>query len=255
MQRGNHDATICRKQITQTRPRLPADDAVHFVRRGGGEDRHQGGQPRRVEVPVEMPEGMSYEGVFGEQKHYDNTSGWRRSEALSAAAGASLGRSPSQPSTREPNRRGQTGAATATIPQSVFNEHAPAPPPPHREGRTDRNCQTTTVRRSRRHSADCDEGAALAREQTPARRARGVGLLPQGNEHFGFLRECARGQDRPRDLADHRLNRHTRAAPSPWLRVDARSPRQENASRQSRARQTRSAGQARRCQFVSLERR
>jgi len=28
----------------------------------------EGGQPRRVEVPVEMPEGVSYEGVFGETK-------------------------------------------------------------------------------------------------------------------------------------------------------------------------------------------
>jgi hypothetical protein len=28
----------------------------------------EGGQPRRVEVPVEMPEGMSYEGVFGENR-------------------------------------------------------------------------------------------------------------------------------------------------------------------------------------------
>jgi len=27
-----------------------------------------GGQPRRIEVPVEMPEGVSYEGVFGERK-------------------------------------------------------------------------------------------------------------------------------------------------------------------------------------------
>lgn len=28
----------------------------------------EGGQPRRVEVPVEMPDGVSYEGVFGEDK-------------------------------------------------------------------------------------------------------------------------------------------------------------------------------------------
>src|SRR5205085_6236113 len=27
-----------------------------------------GGKPRRVEVPVEMPDGMSYEGVFGRQQ-------------------------------------------------------------------------------------------------------------------------------------------------------------------------------------------
>jgi Ca-activated chloride channel family protein len=29
------------------------------------------GTPQRVEVPVEMPEGVSYEGVFGDQKQYD----------------------------------------------------------------------------------------------------------------------------------------------------------------------------------------
>jgi hypothetical protein len=28
------------------------------------------GKPQRVEVPVEMPEGMSYEGVFGDQKNW-----------------------------------------------------------------------------------------------------------------------------------------------------------------------------------------
>jgi hypothetical protein len=27
-----------------------------------------GGQPRRIEVPVEIPEGVSYEGVFGREK-------------------------------------------------------------------------------------------------------------------------------------------------------------------------------------------
>jgi len=27
----------------------------------------EGGAPKRVEVPVEMPEGMSYEGVFGSE--------------------------------------------------------------------------------------------------------------------------------------------------------------------------------------------
>jgi hypothetical protein len=29
----------------------------------------EGGEPRRVEVPVEMPEGMSYQGVFGSGDH------------------------------------------------------------------------------------------------------------------------------------------------------------------------------------------
>jgi Ca-activated chloride channel family protein len=33
-----------------------------------------GGQPRRIEVPVEMPEGVSHEGVFGEKKERDAVS-------------------------------------------------------------------------------------------------------------------------------------------------------------------------------------
>ena len=38
----------------------------------------EGGKPRRVEVPVEMPEGMSYEGVFGKEN---------RLQAASASVG------------------------------------------------------------------------------------------------------------------------------------------------------------------------
>lgn len=35
-----------------------------------------GGQPRRVEVPVEMPEGVSYKGVFGEEAEKSKVSGY-----------------------------------------------------------------------------------------------------------------------------------------------------------------------------------
>jgi hypothetical protein len=35
----------------------------------------EGGAPRRVEVPVEMPEGMSYEGVFGKENRLQAASG------------------------------------------------------------------------------------------------------------------------------------------------------------------------------------
>src|SRR5262249_24420546 len=46
---------------------LPANDAVHpFV---AVEERTvmQDGKPRRVQVPVEMPEGVSYEGIMGDE--------------------------------------------------------------------------------------------------------------------------------------------------------------------------------------------
>ena len=43
----------------------------------------EGGKPRRVEVPVEMPEGMSYEGVWTEQV--------RQAMAMNAPAGAPVG--------------------------------------------------------------------------------------------------------------------------------------------------------------------
>ena len=34
-----------------------------------------GGKPRRVDVPVEMPEGVSYEGVFGKEAEFECTQG------------------------------------------------------------------------------------------------------------------------------------------------------------------------------------
>ena len=52
VQRGDHAA----------RARLSADDAVHFVRRGRRDDRHRRRQPRRIDVPVEMPEGVTIGG-------------------------------------------------------------------------------------------------------------------------------------------------------------------------------------------------
>ncbi len=50
-----------------------------------------GGQPRTVAVPVEMPSGVSYEGVFGEQR--ERGLGSRRSMSLTAPA-SSVGRAP-----------------------------------------------------------------------------------------------------------------------------------------------------------------
>ncbi len=80
-----------------------------------------GGQPRRVEVPVEMPEGVSYEGVFGEKKEpispYAGTIG-KLQQAANAPAGygsgngvgSGGGRDKSRPSSPPPIRAGRPEA-------------------------------------------------------------------------------------------------------------------------------------------------
>jgi Ca-activated chloride channel family protein len=89
----------------------------------------KGGQPQRIEVPVEMPEGVSYEGVFGEKKDYD--------KFVAGQAGGVLGRSRSNLAYLQPSTAAnqtvevQTGAAQlSTVPQSVVHGQLPAPPPP-----------------------------------------------------------------------------------------------------------------------------
>ncbi|MGH9943095.1 MAG: energy transducer TonB, partial [Pyrinomonadaceae bacterium] len=53
-----------------------------------------GGQPRRIEVPVELPEGVSREGVFGKEEEQFAESYWRRRPAkmmMGVAAGSGSG--------------------------------------------------------------------------------------------------------------------------------------------------------------------
>ncbi|HST10493.1 MAG TPA: VIT and VWA domain-containing protein [Terriglobales bacterium] len=86
------------------------------------------GQPQRVEVPVEMPEGVSHEGVFGEAKQYD--------KLMAGQAGGALGRSSNlayiQPSTAASQTVEVQAAAPqlSTTPQNVFHGQLPAPAPP-----------------------------------------------------------------------------------------------------------------------------
>lgn len=46
----------------------------------------QGGKPRRVQVPVEMPEGVSYEGIMGSDQNQFSAGDWRRSSGASSVA-------------------------------------------------------------------------------------------------------------------------------------------------------------------------
>jgi Ca-activated chloride channel family protein len=89
----------------------------------------KGGRPQRIEVPVEMPNGVSYEGVFGEQKDYDNF--------MAGQAGGVLGRGRGnlaypQPSTAATQTvEVHTGSPQlSTIPQSGVHGQLPAPLPP-----------------------------------------------------------------------------------------------------------------------------
>ncbi len=67
MQHGNPQGDL-REQITQLG--LAFNLMTQFTSFVAVEDKivTEGGQPRRVEVPVEMPQGVSYEGVFGRDR-------------------------------------------------------------------------------------------------------------------------------------------------------------------------------------------
>lgn len=70
-----------------------------------------GGQPRRIEVPIEIPEGMSREGVFGKEE-----------DANGSAAQAQIGRGAAKPQFL-PNQ-------PPTVSLSVRTENDPLAPPP-----------------------------------------------------------------------------------------------------------------------------
>ena len=114
------------------------------------------GKPQRMQVPVEMPEGVRYEGVFGDQNQYDAFaagagSGGRVSSALiGGVVGGVVSRNLSAP---------------------------PAPPPPYQSGATETvevqataptvNTETTTITTMHKRAAptpktkESDERAAL----------------------------------------------------------------------------------------------
>jgi Ca-activated chloride channel homolog len=54
----------------------------------------EGGQPRRIDVPVEMPEGVSYGGVFGEQRGSGRVDRARYTETAQEFATVTRGKSP-----------------------------------------------------------------------------------------------------------------------------------------------------------------
>jgi Ca-activated chloride channel family protein len=96
------------------------------------------GQPQRVEVPVEMPEGVDYEHVFGEQKEYDklNVSAARASRMVSGIAGPVLTKSmpvAAQATAPPPSSPGKI-PSRIVVPDTAPEEAMPtnAPSDPHR---------------------------------------------------------------------------------------------------------------------------
>lgn len=71
-----------------------------------------GGQPRRIDVPVEMPEGVSYEGVFGDEERAERKVSIQSIRAQQSVSAGVLGRA-----------KGGGGSVYHSAPSS------PAPPP------------------------------------------------------------------------------------------------------------------------------
>lgn len=80
----------------------------------------EGGQPRRVEVPVEMPQGVSYEGVFGR----DRAEAWSagRYKAPAVAGGMIGGIAPLQSSARVSAGVPPPPPASARLPEVIAHE-------------------------------------------------------------------------------------------------------------------------------------
>ena len=51
----------------------------------------EGGQPRRIEVPVELPEGVSYEGIFGSGDEHAGSFGHRMMQPIAKMSRSFLG--------------------------------------------------------------------------------------------------------------------------------------------------------------------
>jgi len=122
------------------------------------------GKPQRVEVPVEMPEGVSHEGVFGEQKQYAwSQGGMVGGMMMSSNQTSFLVRSPAQI---------QVGSASETIevdnsaPQIVLGA-MPTPTPPPSPLKTPA-AKTTPKSGEPAHAAQDRERRSMERKLQPA---------------------------------------------------------------------------------------
>jgi Ca-activated chloride channel homolog len=117
------------------------------------------GKPQRMEVPVEMPEGVSYEGVFGDQKQYDAFasgagSGGRVSSALiGGVVGGVVSRNLSTPAAPPPPYQSgatKTVEVQATAPAvntetTITTMHKRAAPTPKTKESDERAALTNTA--------------------------------------------------------------------------------------------------------------
>jgi hypothetical protein len=89
------------------------------------------GKPQRVEVPVEMPEGVSYEGVFGDEKAWLFAPNARLTLSRRVSKSPSTANHLSQPSGIGSDAGGGfVAGASGGVVSGIYGNQPPAPPPP-----------------------------------------------------------------------------------------------------------------------------
>lgn len=92
---------------------------------------NQGGETRRVEVPVEMPDGVDYNSVFGADKQDVKRKFIATNQAMAGGMGVGTGRASSAPVAKSPARI-RTTEESAVRDESPVDGPAPPPEPGYR---------------------------------------------------------------------------------------------------------------------------
>ena len=115
----------------QSWTRISLDDAVHVVCRCRRDDCHGRRHPRRIDVPVEVPEGVSRAGIFGEEAEQRSYAPQARllNFAKMSASASQVTKQPLSSGRAKPKRERVAGIGSGTGASSgaVIGQ---APPPP-----------------------------------------------------------------------------------------------------------------------------
>lgn len=131
----------------------------------------EGGVPRRIDVPVEMPEGVSYEGIFGQRKEGDaQQQGQAAQKMLQLSAGVVSNSPAKRTRTNESYRSVVGGGVGSGVGRGTGSATVPAaiPPPPSIQVAKDESLDKPKVAKDPRQNAKLHPAIAglLVRLQT-----------------------------------------------------------------------------------------